>query len=147
MATEIDHISLANANHRTLFYLLADGPNHPEWCATVAFYKALHVVEATFAAVQRKHSTSHRDRIEALTQAPFDILFTDFKILFNASKIARYLEDSDAGSKYSKFADYMAIEDVRGIIRKRLYRVEQKALSFLSAAGKKLLIKIDPPKV
>ena len=31
MASESDHIRLANANHRTLLYLMADPTEHPEW--------------------------------------------------------------------------------------------------------------------
>ena len=61
MATESDHISLANHNHGLLLHLLAHG-GYPDWAATVGFYKAVHIVEAVFATEVdpgHRHATLH----------------------------------------------------------------------------------------
>lgn len=55
MASELVHIELASRNHRTLLYLLEKHDDPPEWVTTVAFYKAVQVVEAVFAARSRFH--------------------------------------------------------------------------------------------
>jgi len=65
MASEADHISLADRNHDFLVDVLREG-RFPDWAATVAFYKAVHVVEAVFAADLGRDSTSHTDREESL---------------------------------------------------------------------------------
>jgi hypothetical protein len=38
-------------------------------------------------------------------------------------------------------------EGVKALVRKRLYGVEQRALSFLTAAGKSALQKIEPSRI
>lgn len=61
MPQEGDHVALANRNHDTLYHLLEDPEKYSEWIATVAFYKALQVVEAMFAKTSRsKHDHSGR---------------------------------------------------------------------------------------
>ena len=48
MATEADHIALANKNHDVLLYLMKDVRRFPEWVSVAAFYKAVQIVEAVF---------------------------------------------------------------------------------------------------
>ena len=43
------HVRAALNNQATIDYLLAGGVVHAPWVVTVAFYKALHVVEAVLA--------------------------------------------------------------------------------------------------
>ena len=136
MADEADHISLANRNHDFLVGLLSDG-TFPDWAATVAFYKAVHVVEAVFAADLGANSTSHTDREATLKIPKYKQIFKDYTHLLTASRIARYLESSKAGS-YRKFADYMDAQAVNRLIAKRLYGVEQRSLQFLTDNGKDL---------
>ncbi len=61
MASDLDHIRLANHNHDLMLHLLQSG-RFGDWATTAAFYKAVHIVEAVFAADMGKHSTSHVDR-------------------------------------------------------------------------------------
>lgn len=145
MAAERDHISLANHNHGLLLHLLGHG-GYPDWAATVAFYKAVHVVEAVFAADLHRDSTSHSDREESLKVAKFRPLFRDYTHLLTASRIARYLHASGPGS-FHQFTDFMSNDDVKQLVRKRLYGVEQRALAFLTAAGREGLTKVDPAQV
>lgn len=70
MATELEHIELANRNHEALRVLLAADDDHPEWVATIAFYKALQILEVgTLPA----NSGKRRTRLFAAQQpAAFD---------------------------------------------------------------------------
>lgn len=145
MATELDHIRLASRNHHLLTHLLQIG-GYPDWSATVAFYKAVHVVEAVFAANMARHSISHADRQATLKTAPFKNIWKDYSHLATASRVARYLEASDVGA-FSSFSDFMDDDDVKLLVRKRLFGVEQRSLAFLTNPAKSALLKIDPSSV
>ena len=136
MASEADHISLANRNHDFLVEVLQQG-RFPDWAATVAFYKAVHTVEAVFAADLGKDSTSHTDREESLKVAKYKPIFKDYTHLLTASRIARYLESRGEG-KCHQFADFMDAQAVNRLVAKRLYGVEQHSLPFLTDHGKAL---------
>ena len=145
MASEADHISLANRNHAFLLHLLEDG-SYLDWAATVAFYKAVHVVEAVIAHDLHTSSMSHNAREQILKTPRFKQIYKNYAHLYTASRIARYLEDRGTG-KFSTFADYMNADDVNLLVRKRLYGVEHHALGFLSDVSRAALTKIDPSKI
>lgn len=142
MASELDHIALANKNHLVLELLLDQSPPHPEWSATLAFYKAVHVVEAVFANCDRTHSNGHDDRLKRLKSRKYNPIFLHFRPLYVASLIARYLVDTgsrrvydhvSSAPSYSSFEDYMSSEDVKKrLIEKRLRGVESASVSLLS---------------
>lgn len=123
MALSADHIALANRNQGVLDDLLGDLDRCAEWVATVAFYKALHVVEAIFAddpAVQ--HMANHRDRLNVLKRDPqYRPLFPTYRVLWQVSLIARYLEHANSGAiqGFARFEDYMPRGDVRPILLDR----------------------------
>ena len=142
MATESDHISLANHNHGLLLHLLAHG-GYPDWAATVGFYKAVHVVEAVFATDLHRDSTSHTNREETLKIAKYKGIAKDYSHLLTASRVARYLSAHGQG-EFHTFTDFMDNDGVKSLIQTRLYGVEQRSLAFLTDAGKKALLKIDP---
>lgn len=149
MSSTIDHIKLANKNHRALLYLLEKSDEHPEWVATVAFYKAVHVVEAVFAA-DGKHSNSHDARISELKFSKYKEIFKAYRPLYAASLVGRYLADStpyklDNGNtvSYCSFEDYMTASDVvKRLIKKRLKVIEDNAVRFLSDTQKELLLRV-----
>ena len=142
MASEADHLALANANHEMLMHLLPDASQFSAWIVTVAFYKAVHVVEAAFAHHMRRHSTSHDNREKTLKTPAYANIWRNYSHLYTASRIARYLEDRREG-KFTTFADYMDVEAVKKPLRKRLYGVEQNAVAFLSDVGKATLRKVN----
>jgi hypothetical protein len=145
MASESDHVVLANHNHGLLLHLLQVG-GYSDWAATVAFYKAVHVVEAVFAASLGKHSVDHSDRLRTLKMPRLKSIFRDYTHLFTASLVGRYLVATDAG-EFSRFSDFMDEDDVKKLIRKRLYGVEQHALRFVSTQSKVDLVQVDPSKI
>lgn len=152
MASEIDHINLANKNHDTLAYLVQQADKHSEWVATVAFYKAVQVVEAVFASHLKTHSHGHDSRIADLKRPAYSELFKAYRPLYVASLIARYLEDSASakldGKKpntksYRCFADYLSSDEViKRLLGKRLKTLEALSVEFLSKNGKKALKRV-----
>jgi hypothetical protein len=147
VASEADHIAVANRNHETLAYLLRAGTAHPEWLAVVACYKAVHVVEAVFCTQLRRHSFSHDSRLATLKQKMFADLFGAYRPLYAASLIARYLEDRDAGQsgtrRFRTFTDYMPADAVAPrLVFKRLNAVEQHSVQFLTPIGRRTLSRV-----
>lgn len=61
------HIGRARANARLLNAWTAEGLPHPEWAITVAFYTAVHLVEAHFAA-QGVDNQDHGERWRAIAR-------------------------------------------------------------------------------
>jgi hypothetical protein len=139
MPAELDHIALANRNHEALRILLAADPPQPEWVATVAFYKALQIIEACFANLGIGHSSGHHGRLDVMARdSRFDPIFKHYKALLEASEIARYLGSRfQTPGLYSTFDDYMTIDDVKkSLLGKRLANVEMHSRAFLSDAAK-----------
>ena len=68
MPSDLTHIALANRNQKTLDHLKDDVKKNAEWIVTVAFYKALHIVEAIFfhseavPGTGRRHVQDHGER-------------------------------------------------------------------------------------
>jgi hypothetical protein len=138
MANEAGHISVANSNQRLIDHLIAEDDFH-DWLATVAFYKAIHVVEAVFANSLHCHSCSHADREERLKRVTrFRAISKDYAHLLNESRLFRYLLSRP---------DRLTMSDVKSkLVYKRLYGVEQNSLQFLSDAGKGTLTQVQPPR-
>lgn len=137
MASERDHVRLANRNHEALELLRADG-KHAEWITTIAFYKAVHVVEAVLASHFGWHSSSHDDRLKSLkAQSAFQPVFKPFRTLYALSRTARYLEGGT-------FADVVPGNDVeQKVLKKLLLPIEDNCLQFLSDDARGMLLRIQ----
>ncbi len=146
MSSEAEHIAIANRNQAVLEYLLEDPAKCAEWVAVVAFYKALHVVEAIFSRDAKVgHIHNHHIRLEKLKrETQYKKLFSIYRVLWSAASVARYLEDSSSSSHsgsgrlYSRFEDYLPIADLRPMLLDRfLASFEREAANFLtpSCAG------------
>ena len=152
MSEESEHITLANKNHDTLIYLVKEYANHPEWVATVAFYKAVHVVEAVIHSKFRRHSNSHDSRIHELKHPDLRSLHKAYRPLFAASLVARYLvdfssisfgESSAKAVQYTKFSEYMSSDSlICKLLLTRLRQVEEESLRWLTQVGKESLKRI-----
>lgn len=143
MASEADHIALANRNHDALLHLVEDVERFPEWVTTIAFYKAVQIVEATFCHKIGKHSEDHPRRMRQLKLTPFKPLYRHFRVLWSESTIARYLQDNESSQGYSTYTDHMPAEEVaQKIVLDRLLPLEQTAMSLLSPSGKARLTQI-----
>lgn len=146
MATESEHIALANRNHDALCVLLGADDEHPEWVATIAFYKALQIVEATFAFKSIGHGHGHSKRLEILQYSKhgYASLCKHYEALLEASEVARYLGCRTSSAGYSSFTSYMPMADVKtDLLQKRLMNVETHAKAFLSDKAKRDLKQIS----
>ncbi len=109
MATEQAYLDKAKSNQR---FLDTISDEFPDWLATVAFYKAVHLVEAVFARAERP-SKNHSDRNYRLKRK-YKSIWMAFHPLYNSSKVARY-----TGNRLDP-------KDVRGVlIAVRLADVEE----------------------
>lgn len=142
MAASTEHIALANVNHATLMYLLQDHQSHPEWIATIAFYKAVQIVEAVIA-LRNQHSEDHKSRLGRV-KVSYPELFTDLNTLYGKSRIARYLHDGASSFRAHMTADQV----VDHLVGKRLLRLEQLCVqNYLGGeTALQLIHKPDLPK-
>jgi hypothetical protein len=122
------HLAVARRNQLLIDRLLTDPAAHPEWLAVVAFYKALHVVEAVlFRTHPARHGLDHPTRNQLLKARRYQHLYKNYRPLYTASLVARYLESSESG-EVGAFAEYMSAERVRDyLVNHCLRQVERSA--------------------
>jgi hypothetical protein len=129
-----EHIDLANRKQSMLDYMLRDVATCAEGIAVMAFYKALHVMEAIFDRDNGRHNTSHRDREALIKQsrryAPF---WPYYRPLWAASTVARYLADN-TGAGYSSFSAYLPPVSLKAdLLDRYLHPFEKMAVQLLPA--------------
>jgi len=122
---------------------LTDPTSHPEWISTVAFYKAVQLVEAVFDAQDGYSCHGHKTRNARVKENKYKAFHPHYRVLWSASTIARYLHDNESDANYSSFSDYMNPSDVQTIIvETRLYKLEQLALPMLDKEHRDNLKKV-----
>ena len=141
MPTETDHISLANKCYDALCCLLDSPSSHSEWVVTIAFYKALHVVSA-IASREGKKCNDHVSRHDWL-KCRFPDIWKHYRVLWQASSIARYLHDKSSRAQFSTFDDYCRSEKVYDrFVKRRLRSVDEIAVSRLSDDARNALKRV-----
>lgn len=132
MPSEQSHIIAAQSNHETLRYLLQEADNHLPWIGTVAFYKALHVIDILFAREQC-HPTTHADRMRILAKDNrMKCIFSHFKPLQLMSEKARYLSCCTEVGGYTRFDSHIPKQRLlNDYLFHHLYQVEQSAFKLL----------------
>jgi hypothetical protein len=107
MPSKEAHVAVARQNQLTIDYLL-QSDEHLPWVVTVAFYRALHIIEAVFAADSKSpmaHTDDHKIRNRLLkTTNRYRQLWRMYRPLWEASLIARYLRIDDNALAYDSFA-------------------------------------------
>lgn len=136
MPSKEAHVAAAKLNQASLDYLLAGGDEHLPWAVTVAFYKALHVVETVFAADKQSplpHTDDHKLRNQVLkTTNRYRQLWRMYRPLWEASLIARYLRTDDNAPAYTDFSQYMNRGDVEArVLGHYLTQIETTAARLL----------------
>ncbi len=69
MPSKASHLCVVRENTATIEWIRKAPNPMPQWVVTVAFYKALHIVEAVFAADKYspiRHADDHAQRNEVL---------------------------------------------------------------------------------
>jgi hypothetical protein len=125
MPNEKSHLALANHNQELLDKLVAEIDKSPDWTATVAFYKALHVVEAAFACENpTRHGTDHPSRECILkSDKKYESIYRHYRVLYAASMVARYMQDNE-----TDFTSYLSPRQVIDtLLKHRLLEVEKSA--------------------
>jgi hypothetical protein len=133
MPNELSHIQQAQHNSQALSCLERSVDDFSDWMTTVAFYKALHLVEAVFANDKTiLHGHNHENRENILKRTPkYSNIYKHYRVLLNASIVARYLQERGSDSRYSKFSYYMSKEGVKkDLIDHRLHQIEKTVKGF-----------------
>ena len=143
MPSEKVHISIAVHNQRLIDHLLEHKEDYPDWLTTVAFYKAVHIVEAVFYSddtINHCYSHEERDRILKETNT-YRQIYKFYRPLKAASMVARYLEPPSRGQDIRNFSEYLSPgKVVDEILNKCLREIEKSASrNFLSKEAKDML--------
>ena len=134
MPSQDAHLDLARRNQELIDHLLKDIARFPDWVTTVAFYRALHLVEAVFANdASIKHGGDHGSRQRHLKSCnKYSAIYKAYHPLWTASIVARYLEDKETGSQFSTFAKYLPADQVQSkILNHYLRKVESSVEQLL----------------
>lgn len=96
------HIGQANVNLNLIERLIDD--DYWDWKVTIAFYAALHIINAHIARISDLHYRKHIDTLNAIDPAFNKPTKTDsdthiaYRTLQNLSRRARYLTGANTGS-------------------------------------------------
>jgi hypothetical protein len=115
MATEAAHLSKAESNQR---FLDTISDEFADWLAIVAFYKAVHLVEAMFAR-QGAPSHSHFHRNQRLKRH-FPMIWKHFRPLFDASKLVRYSDHRISAPEIRRELIAKRLRAVETLVRREL---------------------------
>jgi hypothetical protein len=116
MATEAAH--LLKAQHNQAFLGSLDD-RFPEWLAIVAFYKAVHLVEALFAR-SNIHSERHHERNRRLQEYHPEI-WVDFRVLYDVGRLVRYSERGISAANARKHLIEHRLSAVEATIMAKLH--------------------------
>ena len=105
---------MAAHNQETVDFLLTGEGRFTDWVVTVAFYKALHLVDAMLDRLEGKHGVDHSYRSAILRgNRRYLNVLKHYNALKEASVVARYLSDQRGTQSYKSFADYCPPERVK----------------------------------
>lgn len=117
MPSAAEHVEVARQNSLTLAALKTASGSHAPWIATVAFYEALHIVDARLF-FDGHDPIGHKDRFLVLRNQAYQPLWFHFQPLYNTSRIARY-------SSVTAFAQHIKPSEVENrLIRLHLAKIK-----------------------
>lgn len=125
MASVEQHLDMAAGNRRALKVMLPRINDHPEWVITMAFYTAVHFVEAS-RANRGAHSSSHADRNAYVkTEISLRSIKTLYDKLYTASLVARYLPETIAPEAMYRFSTYYSLAGIERWAGEGLSEIER----------------------
>ena len=130
MTNKVNHLATARDNRAVAISLLENDLSLA-WAATVAFYSALHLIEAAFAK-NGQHFDNHPARNAHLkSERTLQNIWKHYKPLYDYSLKARYLADEN-GSAEDLMKRYLGAEGVREqILNHHLRQVEKSVAKIL----------------
>jgi hypothetical protein len=115
MADKAVHLSASTRNQAMLGHLRPSIAENSDWISVVAFYKALHLIEALFNHDGVGPSANHEIREGILKRTRrYQQIYTFYRPLWEASLAARYL--CVGGYEYPAFKDYMTPDQVENVV-------------------------------
>jgi hypothetical protein len=121
------HLEQAKHNERLIGFLDVHTSPFLDWIVTIAFYAALHYVEAFFynhAPV--RHSDNHQHRVSLLrTYAPNVAVFKTYERMYNWSRLARYISPT-ASVQGKPVSSRFSRQDVETLISSDLPFIKQE---------------------
>lgn len=123
----IGRVELSNRFLATLRTLVVDPRTHAEAIAILAFYRALHLVDAMFLSTKGAAPAMHGPRAVMLgKERRFRDLKKQYDPLFEAAYVARSLTLPDRVSSVATFFDYRKSDKVVGeLVAGRLAKLER----------------------
>lgn len=112
------HETAAARNQNVLDCLLENYAHSPNdfahWVLTVAFYKALHLVETIFSQeTQPFHSKDHHERNQRLKNIKkYEHIWRHYRLLLDASMAARYLVVPHSGEDLTDLDAYLSGDSI-----------------------------------
>lgn len=148
MSRADDFIRLANRTDATLDDLLRDVPKNREWIAVLAFYKALHLVDAHMAY----HNASrggHVYRSSYIQSLPSSLhVYKQYASLHTTSNIARYMSCTPSSGHSGPFDKVCPDSAIANLINSRLAKFENDFIGRLPLALARAVIRratFSPP--
>ena len=91
MPTDASHVAQADHNRQFVVDLRGQQTQYKDWIVTVAFYVAVHRIEAYLARTLDIHSTEHAKRDNAMTKiAELRPIYGHYQEMYNKSMESRY---------------------------------------------------------
>ena len=128
MPNKAAHLNLAKRNQVLIDHLLPKINEHSDWITTIAFYKALHIVEAIFQDDPKiLHGQNHEGRDFFLkANKKYHHIYKQYRPLWAASIVARYLENGSRS--VSSFSEFLSPDRVKSeMLDHRLRQIEISA--------------------
>ncbi len=130
MPNKVNHLAAARENRAVAIFLLENDLSLA-WATTIAFYSALHLIEAAFAK-NGQHFDNHLSRNAHLkSERSLQNIWKHYKPLFDYSLKARYLADEN-GSAEDLMKSYLGSSGVREqVMNHHLHQVEKSVANIL----------------
>ncbi len=139
-----NHLKTAVKNRCVAISLLISETKSLAWSTTIAFYSALHLVEAALS-IEGVHFEGHDVRNQYLKKTrKFESIWRHYKPLYDHSLKARYLM-TDGDSAENFVCSYLGDDGVRKqIIGHHLRQIEKSVAKILDVAE---IFQMDTPPV
>ena len=119
--------------------MLNEGDRFPDWVTTIAFYKAIHLIDALLYKQCESHGYNHGTRND-IVRRTYPTIYNNYSVLSQSSRVARYLND-----QYDQFMDIETVKStILGHHLKRIQSFVEKKLSPVCERKGKLSKKKKP---
>lgn len=120
-----EHLQIVNQNYAALSHLSKPDPSvYTDWCVTIIFYMALHLVQAYLADKKNEHTTNHPTLQKNISEDQ------NLKSMYGNY---RHLQDDSANARYD--GQKLPIYRMRSSTLQYFKIIQDKIFSLLNIAG------------